>query len=381
MTQETRSVPFFNYPFLFRSNETQLLDIIRDVGHRGAYILQQDLRRFEQRLAEYTGAKYALGVANGTDAIWLALMGMGLGPGDEAIFCSHTYVATAASIHFVGAKPVPVECGPDHMIDVSAIEAAVTPRTRAIVPTQVNGRTCDMDGVMAIAKKHNLFVVEDAAQGLGSKWKGRSAGTFGVAGTISFYPAKTLGCLGDGGAIITSDDALYEKVYALRDHGRDRNGDMVCWGFNSRLDNLQAAILDMKLQSYDQEVARRREIAGLYQQQLGDMPELKLPPAPNSDPNHFDVYQNYEIEAESRDQLQASLKAKGVGTLIQWGGKVVHQMSALGIKANLPFTERMISRSLMLPMNTALSNEDVSYVCRAVRQFYREEARTIGRAA
>ncbi len=381
VNNDARQVPFFNYPHLFQSNEEQLVSIVKDVGKRGAYILQQDLRSFEQHLAEYSGAKYALGVANGTDAIWLALMAAGIGSGDEAIFCSHTYVATAASIHFVGATPVPVECGPDHMLDPKSVEAAITPRTRAILPTQVNGRTCDMDAIMQIADKHNLIVIEDAAQGLGSKWKGKCAGTFGLAGTISFYPAKTLGCLGDGGAVLTNDEALYEKIYALRDHGRNRDGEMVCWGFNSRLDNLQAAILDMKLKTYDTDMARRREIASMYQERLGDMSELTLPPAPGSDPNHYDVYQNYEIEADHRAELQPWLKQRGIGTLVQWGGKAVHQMPALGFNVSLPFTERMISRSLMLPMNTALNDDDVEYVCSQVRQFYAIEAKSLSKAA
>ncbi len=367
---ERRSVPFFNYPYVFTSQEEAFVSIIRDVGRRGAFIMQKDLTDFEQHLAAYAGAKRALGVANCTDGLSIALRAAGVGPGDEVIFCSHTMVATAAAIHFAGASPVPVECGVDHLIDPASVESAVTPRTRAIMPTQLNGRTCDMGALQAIADKHNLLVVEDAAQALGSRYKGKAAGTFGAAGVISFYPAKNLGCLGDGGAVLTDDDAVYETMRLLRDHGRNEQGDVVMWGLNSRLDNLQAALLDYKLARYDEEVNRRREIAALYQKRLGDVRQLFLPPAPDSDPDHFDIFQNYEIEAERRDDLRAYLKEHGIGTLIQWGGKAVHQFEKLGFSVRLPYTERMLTRYLMLPLNRSLADEDILYVCDVIRRFY-----------
>jgi len=365
-----RSVPFFNYPYVFSSHEEEFISIFQDVGRRGAFIAQQDMRDFEQHLAAFTGARHALGFSNATDGLHVALRAAGIGPGDEVIFSSHTMVATAAAIHFAGATPVPVECGPDHLMDPVAAAAAVTSRTRALMPTQLNGRTCNMDALQAIADRHGLLIVEDAAQALGSKFKGKQAGTFGIASAISFYPAKTLGCLGDGGAVLANDDAMHHKMFLLRDHGRDETGEVVTWGLNTRLDNLQAAILDFKLARYDQEIARRREIATQYQQLLGDMQELFLPPAPNSDPDHFDIFQNYEIEAERRDDLRVYLKEYGIGTLIQWGGKAVHQFEKLGFRLNLPFTERMFTRCLMLPLNTSLTNEDVAFVAATIRQFY-----------
>jgi dTDP-4-amino-4,6-dideoxygalactose transaminase len=329
------------------------------------------MERFEKHLADYVGARYVVSMANATDALHLAVRAAGLGPGDEVIFCSHTMVATAAAIHFAGATPIPADCGPDLLIDPASVEAAVTPRTKAIMPTQLNGRTCDMDQLQAIADQHGLMILEDAAQALGSKFKGRCAGTFGTAGCISFYPAKTLGCLGDAGCAITNDEETCTRLKQLRDHGRDEHsGDVVTWGLNSRLDNLQAAILDYKLNCYDGAIARRREIARLYQEQLGDVESLTLPPAPDSDPRHFDVFQNYEIQAEHRDQLRAHLKSHGVGTLIQWGGKAVHQFRGLQFTQSLPYVERLFERLLLLPMSTALSDDDVKYVCRQIRDFY-----------
>lgn len=365
-----RKIPFFNYPYVFTPQEEKFLSIIRKVGRRGAFILQKELTDFEEHIAEYVGAKYAIGVANATDGLHLALRVAGIGLGDEVIFCSHTMVATASVIYFTGAIPVPVECGPDHLIDADSVERAITSKTKAIIPTQLNGRTANMDTLQSIADKYNLIIIEDSAQALGSKFKGKCAGTFGLAGVVSFYPAKTLGCLGDGGIIFTNDKKIYKKLKALRDHGRNDKGEIVIWGFNSRLDNIQAGILDYKLTYYDKEIARRRQIASLYKKLLRDVKEVFLPPGPDDDPDHFDIYQNYEIEAENRNALRDFLKENGIGTIIQWGGKVVHQFKKLGFKIRLPFTERMIRRSLLLPMNTSLTCEDVVYVSNKIREFY-----------
>ena len=369
-TAKHRTVPFFNYPHVFTSNEDEFLRIIRDVGRRGAFIMQKDLVEFEKNLTIHTGAKYAVGVANATDGIQLGLMAGGIQAGDEVIFCSHTMVATASGIHFAGGISMPVEAGGDHLMDPGKIENAITERTRAIMPTQLNGRTADMDAIMAIADKHGLSVYEDAAQALGSKFRGRCAGTFGVASCISFYPAKVLGCLGDGGAVLTNDEAVYERLLSLRDHGRDHDDDIVRWGINSRLDNLQAALLDYQLKDYNKIVARRRTIARLYRERLVEVEQLVLPPGPDDDPDHFDVYQNYEIEAEDRNGLKAHLADKNVGTLIQWGGKAVHQFKGLGFEVKLPFTERLFEKMLMIPMNMSLTDEDVAYVCECIADFY-----------
>jgi len=369
---EIRNVPFFNYPRVFLDEEQQLTEIFHDVGSRGAFILQKDLQEFENDLAGYVGTKHAVGVANATDGLELAWMAVGLRPGDEVILCSHTMLATAASVVTAGGRPVPVELGEDNLIDPQAVEAAINPRTVGIMPTQLNGRTCNMDRIMGIAQKHGLFVVEDAAQALGSRFKGKMAGTFGKAAAISFFPAKVLGCLGDGGGVVTNDDAIFDRVYQLHDHGRDINGEVRSWGRNSRLDNLQAAILKYRLQSYSQVIERRREIAAMYQSLLGDLEELKLPPAPNANPDHFDVYQNYELEADRRDELKEYLRQNGIGTLIQWGGKAVHQFERLGFTCRLPKVERFFERCLMLPMNMFLYNTDVEYVCGKIRSFYRK---------
>jgi dTDP-4-amino-4,6-dideoxygalactose transaminase len=300
----------------------------------------------------------------------LALCAAGVQSGDEVILCSHTMIATAAAVHFAGAVPIPVECSSDHLLDPAAVEAAVTRRTRAVIPTQLNGRCCNMLELGAIAEKHGLLIVEDAAQAFGAKFKGRCAGTFGDVGVFSFYPAKALGCLGDGGAVIANDPRVYYRLRRLRDHGRDSQGEVVSWGFNSRLDNLQAAILDSQLKSYETVVARRRAVASLYTERLQDLADVVLPPAPGSESDHFDIFQNYEIEAERRDQLKQYLRERGIGTLIPWGGRAIHQLKNLDFTQRLPHTDWLFTRLLMLPMNMSMSDQDVQHVCDHIRAFY-----------
>lgn len=365
-------IPFFNYSALFKSSENDLMQIFRDIGTRGAYILQQDVTNFEKNLEKFLDVKHAITVANGTDAIILALRAAGIQSGDGVILPSHTYIATAASVHFIGAIPILADCKDDHMLDPKSVLEKLKKHknVKAIIPVQVNGRTCDMDSIGAIAEENKLIIIEDAAQGVGSKFKGKSAGTFGMAGTFSFYPAKTLGCFGDGGAVVTNNDEVATKIRLLRDHGRNENGEVVTWGLNSRLDNLQAAILDYKLKFLNQDIARRRQIAGMYHAGLHGISDLSLPEPPSTDSDYFDVFQNYELQADKRDELRGYLKEKGISTIIQWAGVPVHQFSTLGFSEQLPKTDRLFQRCFMLPMNTSLNDDEVAYIIRSINEFY-----------
>ncbi len=366
------NIPFFNYPDLFAQHSEDLTDIFQKVSSRGAFIMQNDLIEFEDNLAKYTGIKYALGVANATDAMQLLLKAGGIGEGDEVIFCSHTMVATASAIKFTGAMPVPIEAGADHLMDVTMIEGAITSKTKAIMPTQLNGRVANMDEIMKIAAKYNLQVYEDSAQALGAKYKGQSAGSFDMGGCISFYPAKVLGCFGDGGAVLTNNEEIYKTIKLMRDHGRGEDGNVSLWGYNSRLDNLQAAILNYFFGSYGDTIQRRRVIADLYSELLKDIDSIVLPPAPDSDINYFDIYQNYEIEVDGRDELKAYLAEKGIGTLIQWGGRAVHEFVDLGFSKSLPYTEKIMRSSLLLPINMSITDNEVLYVCQTIKDFYND---------
>jgi dTDP-4-amino-4,6-dideoxygalactose transaminase len=367
----TMKVPFFDYPQLWNKERKELMSIIDATSSNGSFILQSELEDFENQLAEYTGSKFAVGVGNATDAMEIFLQAIGLQEGDEVIISSHTMLATASSIIHAGGVPVPVDIGPDNLIDPESIENAINNKTVGIMPTQLNGRTCDMDAINKIATKNKLFLVEDSAQALGSKYKERFAGTFGIASCISFFPAKVLGCFGDAGAILCQDPDIFEKCYQIHDHGRNKNGDVICWGRNSRLDNVQAAILSYKLNKYEKVIQRRREIATMYHEQLSELDELILPPPPEDESNNFDVYQNYELVAKSRDELKENLLMNGIGTLIQWGGMAIHHFRDLGFNQKLPKTDAFFEGCIMLPMNMFISNADVDYVCDSIKKFYR----------
>jgi dTDP-4-amino-4,6-dideoxygalactose transaminase len=365
-----REIPFFDYTRLYRDDEAFVRPAIEDVLRRGAFILQSDLADFEADLAAFAGVRHAIGVANGTDALVLALRAAGVGADHEVIVPSHTYVASAAAVHFVGAKPVLVDCGPDHLVDPAAVREAVNRRTRAVIPVHLNGRTAEMNTILDIAHDNDLLVIEDAAQAVGSMLNDRAAGTFGVAGTYSFYPAKILGCFGDGGAIVTNDDDIAFAVRLLRDHGRDDTGVIVGWGLNSRLDNIQAAVLRVKLARLHQAIERRRQVARQYCERLSGVGDMVLPPGPDADSGRYDVYQNFEVETGERDQLREYLRQAGIHTIVQWNGHPVHQLKGLELHANLPMTELLFERCFLLPMNPYLSDADVDYICAMIRKYF-----------
>jgi len=364
-------IPFFNYPAVYELYKNDFIRILDEVGSRGAFIMQNDLSEFENEIARYSGSNFAVGVGNATDALEMLVSVAGIKKDDEVIISSHTMIATASAISANGAKAIPVECGSDHLIDPQSIEKSITNKTKCIMPTQLNGRTANMDQISDIANKYELQIIEDSAQALGSKFKDKNAGTFGLGGCISFYPAKVLGCLGDGGIILCNDKEIYDKLIMMRDHGRNPiSGDVLLWGRNSRLDNLQAAFLRHQFKNYNNVVARRREIAGLYQERLADIPQIVLPPNVNNQSEHYDIYQNYEIEAIKRDDLKTFLFENGVGTLIQWGGKGVHQFKELGYTDSLPFSEKIFNRMLLIPINMTITNDEIGYICEKIITFY-----------
>ncbi len=368
----TKTVPFFEYPRLWTDDRDDFLSIIDEVSSTGGFILQQAVFDFEKELADYAGTSFSVGVGNATDGMEIFLEAIGIEQGDEIIISSHTMLATASAIKVAGGIPIPVDIkNNDNLISISAIEEAITENTVGIMPTQLNGRICDMDPILAIAEKKGLFIVEDAAQALGSRYKGKHAGTFGLASDISFFPAKVLGCLGDAGGVLVNDKDLYHKIYQIHDHGRDIDGEVKRWGRNSRLDNIQAAILSHKLKTYENVIKRRRFVANIYQERLGDLNELELPAAPETDGNNFDTFQNYELQADNRDKLQKFLKENGIGTLVQWGGMAIHQFKNLGFTQSCPNTDNFFQRCIMLPMNVFITDDDVHYVCDKVIDFYR----------
>lgn len=364
-------VPFFDYPLQFKEHEEDYTRIFTEVCRRGAFVLGEEVERFEKEFASFVGAKHCIGVGNCTDGLLLSLCAAGVGPGDEVISVSHTFVATIEVIRLLGATPVFADIADDHNMDVQTVEGLITPRTRAILPVHLNGRVCSrMDKLIETAGEHGLMIIEDAAQAVGARYKGKSAGTFGLTGCFSFYPAKLLGAFGDAGAIVTDDDELAARLRMTRNHGRGERGEVRHWGQNSRMDNIHAAFLSFKLARLRDSIERRREIAGKYHEDLSGIHQLRLPPPPVEDGDYFDVFQNYEIEAEDRDRLVETLSAAGIEAALPWGGRAVHQFEALRSAADLPGTDRHFGRAMMLPMHPGLSDEQVGLATETIMGFY-----------
>jgi len=363
-------VRFVDFPAQFRALEDEIMPAIREVLALGDLIMRQQMLDFEQNLAAYVGTPDAVGVSNCSDGLRLALEALGVGPGDEVITVSHTFLATIGAIHHRGAIPVLVDVGPDHVMDPDAAAAAVTDRTRGIIPVHLNGRVCRMDAIMDLARTHDLFVLEDAAQALGGSYAGVRGGAWGAAGTFSFYPAKMLGAYGDAGAVTVNDAAIAAKLRLLRDHGRATKDSFEGYGWNCRLDNLQAAILDVKLRHYPAVVDRRRELAALYDKSLEGIDEVVRPPAPTADGPHFDVYQNYVVEAQRRDELKAFLAEGGIETLVSLPIPNHKQPTLRLDHFDLPKTEQLSRDQISLPLTTELDDGQIEYVADAIRRFY-----------
>lgn len=369
-----KNVPFFDFKAVYGEDPMGFTEVFQSTLGSGGIILQGAVDEFEQRLSRYVGCGFSVGLSDCTNAMQLGVRALDIGAGDEVIISSHTFIATAQAIHFAGATPVPVEMQGDRMIDPESIAAAVTSRTRAIMVTQLNGRVCDMDRVEEIAQNHGLLVLEDSAQALGASFRGKRGGAFGAFGAFSFYPSKLLGGFGDGGALTTSDDSLADRVSRMRNHGANRAKQLgdggTVWSTNCRLDNLHAAFLNFKFADFPRTLARRRQIARTYHAAFEALPDFGRPPGPDEAGPHFDVYQNYEIDVGNREAFRSHLQANGVGTILQWGGVAVHQMSGLGFTQRLPFTEHFFTRCVLLPMNQYMSDADVLHVCSTVRSFF-----------
>lgn len=333
--------------------------------------LGENVQGIEKEFAEFCGAQYGVGVSDGTSALQIILRAMDIGPGDEVITVSHTFIATAEAILLVGATPVFVDIDPEtFLMDVSQVEAKITPHTKAILPVHLYGQTVDMDALMDIAKKHGLRVIEDACQAHGSEYKGKRAGNLGDAAGFSFYFSKNLGAYGEGGFISTNDSELYHKIRMIRDHGSDRRYYHDMLGLNGRLDELQAVVLRAKLPHLAEWNEQRREHAHLYNELLKGTPVVTPVECSGNKP----VYHLYVLRAPRRDELQAWLKTQSVFAGIHYPVPIHLQnsMQSLGYKAgDLPVTEKAVSEILSLPMYAELTNEQIEYVVAQVKEFYR----------
>jgi len=365
-------VPFVNYPAHYRSMEAEIDAAIKEVLSQGDLILRRHVREFEEKMAALLGVEYCVGVHCCTDALHLSLRAAGIGPSDEVITVAHTFVATISAIVHSGATPVLVDVAEDFNMDPECLERAVTSRTRAVIPVDFNGRVCNMEKIMAVTERHGLTIIEDSAQALGGTFDGKKAGSFGLSGCFSFYPAKLLGAAGDAGLVSTNDLEFAETIRLLRDHGRKEKDELVFYGFNSRLDNLQAAILNVKLNYVPRWIARRREIAERYFAGLADVPGVLLPPRTGG--RYFDVYQNFVLRVEDRNRLADHLREKGVEVIVS-NPIPVHFQKGLNLSHfKLPNTERFANEVISIPNIPELTDDQIDYVIETVRNFYSTKA-------
>jgi dTDP-4-amino-4,6-dideoxygalactose transaminase len=362
-------VPFVDPRAHYQKLKQEMDAAITDCLSKGDLIYRQQLRDFENHLASFVGVRYAVGVNSGYHALHFSLLGAGVQPGDEVITVAHTFVATVSAIIHCGAKPVLVDVGEDYNMDPKEIEKAITPRTKAILPVHLNGRVCEMDEIMGIAERHGLVVIEDAAQALGAKYKGKKAGGFGAAGCFSFYPFKILGGFGDGGAVTTNDPHIAHMAGLLRYNGEDREtGEYHYHGYTALLDNVQAAVLDVKLRHLPSWIEHRRKIAGLYGEGLKGIQRLILPHF--HEDHHFDIFQNYVIRTKERDRLRAYLKEQGVETLVHWP-KPMWEHKGLELEnPHLSETEKISKEVVSLPMSAETTEEQVQIVVDCIGKFF-----------
>jgi dTDP-4-amino-4,6-dideoxygalactose transaminase len=354
---------------LYQQLKPELDQAYFDVMTKGDLIDRSQLRRFEQRLADFVGTEFAIGLNSGYDALHLSLRAAGIGPGHEVVVPAHTFVATCSAIVNVGATPVLVDVGDDFNIDPGKIEAAITPRTRAILPVHLSGWMADMPAIMAIADRRGLVVVEDACQSLGSSINGKQAGAWGLTGCWSFYPFKILGGYGDGGAITTNDPKVAQFARRMRYNGEDRDtGEYHGHGFTCLLDNLQGAFLDVKLTYLPQWIVRRKSIAAAYRRGLLDISDLRLPHYDRSGFDH--VYQNYTVRSTHGSAFSDHMKAHGVEVLTQFR-KPYYKHAALALKdTGFPVTEAISREVCSLPLSVELADDEVDYVIEVARAFY-----------
>ena len=328
---------------------------IQNVLTHGQYILGPEVAELEEKLAAYVGAKYCITCANGTDALQIVQMAFGIGPGDEVITPGFTYIATAETVAILGATPVYVDVNPKtYNLDLEQLEAAITPRTKAIIPVSLYGQCADFDAINAIAEKYNIPVIEDAAQSFGATYKGRKSCNLSTVACTSFFPSKPLGCYGDGGAIFTSDDELAKVIRQIARHGQDRRYHHVRVGMNSRLDTLQAAILLPKLEIFDEEIQARQRVAETYTKLFN---EVGIYTTPFIEAHNQSAWAQYTIQVENRDEVQVKLKEQGIPTAVHYPIPLNKQPAVANENVSVPVGDAIAERVMSLPMHPYLTLE------------------------
>lgn len=370
-------IPVVDLRKQYESIKGEIDDAISGVIESMQFVLGPEVVKFEEGFANYSQTKFAFGVNSGTSALHLAMLAAGIGPGDEVITVSYTFVATAASVCYVGARPVFVDIDPNTCnIDVSRIEAAITPKTKAIMPVHLYGNCADMDSILAIARKHGLLVIEDAAQAHGAEYKGRRAGSMSEMACFSFYPGKNLGAYGEAGAIVTNNEEYAETIRQLRDQGQSEKYFHTMVGYNYRMEGLQGAVLGVKLKHLDDWNSARRKHAAVYRRELADAGLRLLREHPDYNP----VHHIFPLFTAQRDELREHLQSNGIGTGLHYPIPVHLQPGYrhLGYQeGDLPETERACKEVLSLPMFPELEEDTVLRIADSVRAFCRQSVEAV----
>jgi len=366
------AIPFLNFEPMHKLIRSEIMQSFQDVYDANWFVMGKKLEAFEKEYAAFNNTNYSIGVSNGLDALHLALKALNVTKGDEVIVPSNTYIATALAASYVGATPVFVEPDPNtYNINPANIEAAITSKTKVIMPVHLYGQACDMDAIMAIAKKHNLFVVEDNAQAHGATFNGKITGSFGNANGTSFYPGKNLGALGDAGAVTTNDETIAKKIAMLRNYGSEKKYHNEEIGFNMRLDEVQAGFLSVKLKHLNEWTKQRKEIAKQYNEALKNVGDLVLP-AVHANATH--VYHLYVIKTENRDGLQKHLSENGIGTLIHYPipPHLQKAYQYLGFKkGSFPIAEELADNCLSLPIWPGMTLDQVNTVAENIKKAFK----------
>lgn len=365
------SIPFVDLKTQYQALKPQMDAAMQAVIDNTAFIGGTYVKSFEAAYSEAYGVRHCIGVANGTDAIYIVLKALGIGPGDEVITVANSWISTSETISQTGATPVFVDIEPDHYtIDPALIEARITSRTKAIIPVHLYGQPAEMDPIMDIARRHDLHVIEDCAQAHFAEYRGKRVGTFGVAATFSFYPGKNLGAYGDAGAIVTNDDDLHERMRMFANHGALKKHEHHIEGINSRLDGLQAAVLSVKLPYIRDWNAARLRNARACTERLADIPAVTTP-AIRDHVTH--IFHLYVVRVPDREALQAHLNARGIGNAVHYpvALPLMPAYRYLGYSPEkIPVAAAYQSQILSLPMFPELSEEQIDTVCNAIREFY-----------
>lgn len=366
--EDNKMIPILDLSQQYAELKTDLEREVLKVLSSGQYILGENVKKFEKSFAQYNGVSHALGVASGTDALHLALRALDIGAGDEVITVAFTFIATVEAISYVGATPVFVDINPDTFnFDPKELEKKITPKTKAIIPVHLYGQPVDMSPILEIAKKYNLYIVEDCAQAIGAEYKGKKVGSLGDIGCFSFFPTKNLGTFGDGGAVTTNSDYLAERLNSLRNHGSKVRYYHDEIGLNSRLDEIHAAILNVKFPHIDKWNKKRREAAYYYNELLKDVDGIETP---KEHKDAYCVYHQYTIQAPVRDQLVESLRNKGIGAMIYYPVPIHMQAAFKNLSYGenaLPVTENLTTKVLSLPMFPEITREQQQQVVEAIK--------------